>query len=104
MSEPPTVRLIQSVTAEFFGVSRSALLEECRTQHRVRQRQIAMYLAREMTDESFPKIGRLFAGRDHSTVIHAVKTIAEIVAHDDGVKQIIDIIRGQITNRIGEDQ
>lgn len=73
---PITVDLIQKVTTEYFKISMPDLLGKKRTKNVVVPRQIAMYLCRELTEESFPHIGELFGGRDHTTIIHAFTKIS----------------------------
>ncbi|MFN8390429.1 MAG: chromosomal replication initiator protein DnaA [Bdellovibrionota bacterium] len=77
-----TSELIQRIVAERFNVSVHDLLGKRRTQNIALARQVAMYLCRRMTALSFPEIGAFFGGRDHSTVIHAQKSITEKLAAD----------------------
>jgi len=74
-----TVRSIQEVTAEEFGIDRDDLLARDRTPAVAFARQVAMYLARELTDQGLPTLGREFGGRNHSTVLHAWKRVGELV-------------------------
>ena len=67
-------------TAEYFGLSIDELNSKSRTRTLVTARQIAMYLLRELTDMSLPKIGAELGGRDHTTVIHADRKIRELMA------------------------
>jgi len=71
---------IQAVACEHFGVERSALLSRSRAADVAWARQAAMYLARELTDQSLPQIGREFADRDHTTVLHAYRRVAREIA------------------------
>ena len=57
-----------------------------------RPRQVAMYLAKSITTRSLPEIGRKFGGRDHTTVIHAIKTIEEIMANDPGLAEDVELL------------
>ncbi len=66
---------IQTVTSNFFSISMSDMLSQRRSRPLARPRQMAMYLAKKLTTRSLPEIGRKFSNRDHTTVIHAVKTI-----------------------------
>ncbi len=75
-----TISLIMSTTAEYFGVSLDDLCGSSRSRALVTARQIAMYLARELTDLSLPKIGQQFGGRDHTTVMHAERKIRSLMA------------------------
>ena len=73
-----TVDKIQNVVSNFFNIALSEMLSQRRSRPLARPRQIAMYLAKKMTSRSLPEIGRRFANRDHTTVIHAVKTITRL--------------------------
>ena len=75
-----TPALVMSETAAFFGVSMDDLCGSSRSRSLVMARQIAMYLCRELTDLSLPKIGAHFGGRDHTTVIHANRKIEALMA------------------------
>ncbi|HET8953768.1 MAG TPA: chromosomal replication initiator protein DnaA [Solirubrobacteraceae bacterium] len=77
-----TVREIQEQTAEAFGVSLEQLLSSNRAAPVAWPRQVAMYLARELTDQTLPQIGRAFGGRNHTTVMHACRRTAERIAAD----------------------
>jgi len=81
-SRTMTVREIQERTAEAFGVSVEALLSTSRVVSVAWPRQVAMYLARELTDQTLPAIGRAFGGRNHTTVLHAYKRTAARIAGD----------------------
>jgi chromosomal replication initiator protein len=100
-SLPPgaaTLEAIQHAAAEAFGLSRERLLARDRSPKVALARQIAMYLARELTDVSLPEIGRGF-GRDHSTVIHAHKRIAADVAADGPAAPTVDMLRRRLADR-----
>lgn len=84
-----TIPLIQQAVAEFFDVEIEDLKAQRRTKNVTFPRQIAMYLVRELTDYSFPKIGEEFGGRDHTTVIHAYEKIQEQIKEDSEVARII---------------
>jgi len=73
---------ILAATSESFGVSITDLEGPSRRQPLARARQVAMYLVRELTDLSLPKIGLLFGGRDHTTVLHGVNTVAKAIKVD----------------------
>ena len=75
----PSVTRIQEVVARQYGVSRFDLLSSRRTANIVRPRQVAMYLCKTLTLRSLPEIGRRFGGRDHTTVLHAVRKISWLV-------------------------
>ena len=86
------VELIQHEVCRYFGVSKQDLIGASRTKAFAYPRQVAMYLCREMTDESLPKIGRAFGGRDHSTVMHANSKISKLINSDrDAFNQIHEI-------------
>jgi chromosomal replication initiator protein len=78
-----TVEAIQGETCRHYGISIAELRSQKRTKRVVGPRQVAMYLARELTDSSLPSIGRAFGGRDHTTVMHAVQKVARQMA-DEG--------------------
>src|SRR5690606_19882417 len=80
--EPKRVRIedIQRIVARHYNVSRQELVSNRRTRMIVKPRQVAMYLSKTMTPRSFPEIGRRFGGRDHTTVLHAVRKIEEMIA------------------------
>jgi chromosomal replication initiator protein len=89
-----TVSDIQAATCELFGISSAELLSSTRTPRIAWPRQLAMYLARELTDESLPSIGRHFGGRDHTTVMHACRrTTARIAADADSLKAVESLCR-----------
>jgi chromosomal replication initiator protein len=77
-----TVREIQEQTADAFGLSVEALVSSSRVGAVAWPRQVAMYLARELTDQTLPAIGRAFGGRNHTTVLHAYKRTVERIAGD----------------------
>jgi len=79
------VELIQHEVCRYFGISKSDLTGASRSKGFAYPRQIAMYLCRELTDESLPKIGRAFGGRDHSTVMHATAKISNLINSDRDV-------------------
>ncbi len=80
------------VVADFYGVSKKELLAETRRQEVVRPRQVAMYVLREELHCSYPRIGRQFGGKDHSTVMYATKKVKELLAADSGLHEEIDVI------------
>ena len=89
-----TVDKIQNVVSNYFNIALSEMLSQRRSRPLARPRQIAMYLAKKMTTRSLPEIGRRFANRDHTTVIHAVKTITRLSEQDDDMKKNINQIKG----------
>ena len=88
-----TVDKIQNTVSNFFNIALSEMLSQRRSRPLARPRQIAMYLAKKMTSRSLPEIGRRFANRDHTTVIHAVKTITRLSEQDDEMKKNISHIK-----------
>lgn len=90
---------IQGTVAKYFSVSVSDLKGKKRVKQIVMPRQIAMYLAREMTDSSLPKIGQEFGGKDHTTVIHAHEKIAASLNSDSGLKDEILELKNKLKNR-----
>ena len=88
-----TVDKIQNVVSNYFNIPLSEMLSQRRSRPLARPRQIAMYLAKKMTTRSLPEIGRRFANRDHTTVIHAVKTISRLSEQDDEMKKNINQIK-----------
>jgi chromosomal replication initiator protein len=96
--EPRRVRIedIQRVVARHYNVSKSDLLSSRRTRTIVRPRQIAMYLAKVLTPRSLPEIGRRFGGRDHTTVLHAVRKIEGMVAADKTLSEEIELLKRMI--------
>lgn len=79
---PVQIETIQKAVASFYGVETREMLGDCRAWRMARPRQVAMALARELTRCSLPDIGRRFGGRDHTTVLHAVKRVAELSETD----------------------
>jgi chromosomal replication initiator protein len=92
-----TIDAIKQVVAEHYNIRLQDFVVRNRTRSVAFPRQIAMYLSRDMTDSSLPKIGEEFGGRDHTTVIHACEKIAEDMKHDPAfaatVEQLIARIR-----------
>jgi chromosomal replication initiator protein len=88
-----TVDKIQNTVSNYFNIPLSEMLSQRRSRPLARPRQIAMYLAKKMTTRSLPEIGRRFANRDHTTVIHAVKTITRLSEQDDEMKKNITQIK-----------
>jgi chromosomal replication initiator protein len=93
--EPRRVKIedIQRVVARQYNVSRSDLLSSRRTANVVRPRQVAMYLAKTLTLRSLPEIGRRFGGRDHTTVLHAVRKIEALVGKDTTLADEVELLK-----------
>jgi chromosomal replication initiator protein len=96
--EAPEVSIerIQTTVSERFGLSMEELCGDRRSQNIVYPRQVAMYLSRELTDASLPKIGREFGGRDHTTVIHATSKIARMIREDRSVYNLVQELTARI--------
>ncbi len=96
--EPKRVKIedIQRVVARQYNVSRADLLSSRRTANVVRPRQVAMYLAKTLTLRSLPEIGRRFGGRDHTTVLHAVRKIEGLVGNDTALAEEIEVLKRQL--------
>jgi chromosomal replication initiator protein len=96
--EPRRVKIedIQRIVARQYNVSRSDLLSSRRTANVVRPRQIAMFLAKTLTLRSLPEIGRRFGGRDHTTVLHAVRKIEGLLGSDTSLAEEIDVLKRQL--------
>jgi chromosomal replication initiator protein len=94
-----TASTIMAVTAEYFGVSIDDLTSGSRTRVLVSARQIAMYLCRELTELSLPKIGQTFGGRDHTTVMHAERKIRSLMTERRNVYNQITELTSRIRTR-----
>ena len=94
--QPCSVRRIQEATAAEFGIGRDELLARDRTPRVAFARQVAMYLAREMTDQGLPALGREFGGRNHTTVLHAWKRVTELVDNPGEKRETVDCIRRRL--------
>ena len=94
-----TVDKIQNIVSNYFNISLSDMLSQRRSRPLARPRQIAMYLSKKMTTRSLPEIGRRFANRDHTTVIHAVKTISRLSEQDDEMKKNIKQIKSLLMDQ-----
>jgi chromosomal replication initiator protein len=91
-----SVERIQETVVERFGISLQELTGDRRSQAIVYPRQVAMYLCRELTDSSLPKIGKKFGGRDHTTVIHATSKIAKLIKEDRSVYNLVQELTARI--------
>jgi len=96
-SEPCSVAAILDATASQFGVGAESLLARDRRPTVTRARKVAMYLARELTGQSFPEIGRGFGGRDHSTVLHAVRSVSTEVGRDPDLALTVNNLRARLS-------
>jgi len=91
-----TIERIQELVSERFSLSIEELCSDRRSQNIVYPRQVAMYLSRELTDSSLPKIGKQFGGRDHTTVIHATSKIARKIREDRSVYNLVQELTARI--------
>ncbi len=97
--EPKRVRIedIQRIVSRHYNVSRQEMISNRRTRTIVKPRQIAMFLAKTMTPRSFPEIGRRFGGRDHTTVLHAVRKIENLLQEDNKLSHEVELLRRLIS-------
>jgi chromosomal replication initiator protein len=92
-----TIDEIQRKVAEHFNLRLTDMHSARRARNVARPRQIAMYLAKQLTARSLPEIGRKFGGRDHTTVMHAVRKVEELMTDDTQIAQDVDVIRRALT-------
>lgn len=99
--EPKRVRIedIQRIVARHYNVSKTELLSNRRTRTIVKPRQVAMYLSKVLTPRSLPEIGRRFGGRDHTTVLHAVRKIEGLTGGDNTLAQEIELLKRLINEQ-----
>ena len=91
-----TIDLIQTIVCKFFKISKNEMLSSRRSRYLVRPRQTAIYLSKSLTSKSLPEIGRAFSNRDHTTVIHSVKTIEKLRKEDNELNINIDNLKNKI--------
>ncbi len=91
-----SIQRIQELVSERFQLTMDELCGEKRSQNIVYPRQVAMYLSRELTDSSLPKIGKEFGGRDHTTVIHATSKIARLIREDRSVYNLVQELTARV--------
>ena len=91
-----SIKRIQDLVAERFDLTHDELCGEKRSQNIVYPRQVAMYLSRELTDSSLPKIGKEFGGRDHTTVIHATSKISRLIKEDRSVYNLVQELTARV--------
>jgi chromosomal replication initiator protein len=91
-----SIERIQELVCERFAVTMAELTGDRRSQNIVYPRQVAMYLSRELTDSSLPKIGKVFGGRDHTTVIHATSKIARLIREDRSVYNLVQELTARV--------
>jgi chromosomal replication initiator protein len=91
--QAPSIPEIQAATCQHFGLSSQELVSFSRSPRVLWPRQVAIYLARELTEESLPTIGRQFGGRDHSTVLHAWRRTSERVTNERPARELVATLR-----------
>jgi chromosomal replication initiator protein len=92
-----TIEHIQRKASEFFGVKLGDMRAKNRTKAVAFPRQIAMYLARQLTHASLAEVGRAFGGKDHTTVLHAVEKIQTLLQDDPKFRKSLDVLTQSIT-------
>jgi chromosomal replication initiator protein len=94
-AEPKRIKIddILKIISKHFGVNRTDLLSSRRNRSIVRPRQIGMYLAKNLTSRSLPEIGRRFGNRDHTTVLHAIRKVEQLMADDMSLKEEVDLLK-----------
>jgi chromosomal replication initiator protein len=102
--QPTSVEEIQQRVAERFGVSRAELVGSSRAAIPLRARQVAIFLTRDLTDLSLPQIGRLYGGRDHTTVLNSLRRVEAGLDDDAELAEKIRELRGAIHNPVGDER
>ena len=97
-----TIDLIQSIVCKFFKISKNEMLSSRRSRYLVRPRQAAIYLTKILTSKSLPEIGKEFSNRDHTTIIHSVKTIEKLIKDDNELSGNIENLKNQILYKNNE--
>ncbi len=103
-AHPTSVEEIQQRVAERFGISRAELVGSSRAATPLRARQVAIFLTRDLTDLSLPQIGRLYGGRDHSTVLNSLRRVEARLDEDAELAEKVRELRGAIHNPVGEER
>ncbi len=91
-----SVDMVQKEVAGFFNISLNDLKNKSRHKNVVVPRQVAMYLSRKLTTHSLPEIGAAFGGKDHTTILHAVKKVEEILLKDEQIRKIVDTLTNSL--------
>ena len=91
-----TIDNIQTLVCKYFKISKNEMLSSRRSRYLVRPRQVAIYLSKTLTTKSLPEIGREFSNRDHTTVIHSVKTIEKLKSDNNEISNGISYLKNQI--------
>ena len=87
---------IQTLVCKYFKISKNEMLSSRRSRYLVRPRQVAIYLSKILTSKSLPEIGREFSNRDHTTIIHSVKTIEKLKVENSEINNGINYLKNQI--------
>jgi chromosomal replication initiator protein len=103
-SQPTSVEEIQQRVAERFGISRAELVGSSRAATPLRARQVAIFLTRDLTDLSLPQIGRLYGGRDHTTVLNSLRRVEASLDEDAELAEKVRELRGAIHNPVTEER
>jgi chromosomal replication initiator protein len=93
-----SVESIQRTVADFYNIKVADMYSKKRPANIARPRQIAMFIAKELTQKSLPEIGELFGGRDHTTVLHAVRKISEERQHDPHLNHELHVLEQSLKN------
>jgi chromosomal replication initiator protein len=88
-----SVEDIQKRVCEYYNIRLFDMISKNRTKDLARARQIAMFLSKDLTDRSFPDIGKRFGGRDHTTVLHACRNINQLIAKEEELRIDIDVLK-----------
>lgn len=88
---------VQETVAAYYGINVRHMVGEARGREIARPRQVAMYLARELSGKSFPDIGRRFGNRDHTTVMHAVRAVEQRIREDDDTLLDVEVLRERLS-------
>jgi len=91
-----TIDKIQTLVCQYFKISKNEMLSSRRSRYLVRPRQVAIYLSKILTSKSLPEIGREFSNRDHTTIIHSVKTIEKIKQENNEISTGINHLKNKI--------
>lgn len=97
-----TIEEIQRRVAQYYNIRLADMLSPRRARTVARPRQVAMYLSKQLTTRSLPEIGRKFGGRDHTTVIHAVRRIDELCKEDSGIEEDVDLLKRMLEGGAAE--
>jgi chromosomal replication initiator protein len=91
-----SVEMVQKQVSEFFNVSIQELKNKSRHKNIIVPRQVAMYLSRKLTAHSLPEIGAAFGGKDHTTILHAIKKVEEVLLKDEQIKKIVETLKSSL--------